>query len=199
MIGAKDIDENFEVLTLNMKKRSQFGSSFLTLYTDVQNDLQPLHEFSTSSFRLDLTRPDSAGDSKCKVFKGRSAAKFYTGFIPIHKGYNGENGLIQRMTVYQCDTANRDLAEQFIGDTVDCYDDDYLPYSFFKSILFIWTPGSKGEMLKGETGLKALLNEKSSQRRRRWGYYHQRRHSSQTQLMRQIMSGGFTTATKAGY
>ena len=111
MVGTKDVDENFEVLSLDMKKRSQFGFSFLTLYTDVQNDLEPLHEFSSSSFRLDLTRPDSGGDAKCKVF--------YTGFLPIHKGYNGDNGLIKRMTVYQCDTA-----EQFTGDTVNCFDDD---------------------------------------------------------------------------
>ena len=56
--------------------------------------------------------------------------------------------------------ASSDLAEQFTADTLDCYNGDYLPYSFCKSVLFIWTPGSGGEMMRDGTGMEALLNVK---------------------------------------
>merc|ERR1719320_2087836 len=77
MIGKNDIEENFRFLDIDMKKRSQFGSSFLTLYTDVQTEFENLEQFPSSTFRLDLIRPDSRGDAKCKVFKGRSSANYY--------------------------------------------------------------------------------------------------------------------------
>jgi hypothetical protein len=56
MIGPEDI-ENLKVLVIDLKKHSQFGFSFLTLYTNVQTDLQPLEDISSSAYRLDLTRP----------------------------------------------------------------------------------------------------------------------------------------------
>ena len=159
MIGKSDIEENFKFLDIDMKKRSQFGSSFLTLYTDVQTDFENLEQFPSYNFRLDLIRPDSRGDAMCKVFKGRSSAKFYPGFVPILKGYNGGNGLLRRMTVYQCDPASSDIAEEFTADTLSCNDANYPPYKVCKSVLFIWTPGSGGEMLQQGVGLESLLDE----------------------------------------
>ena len=160
MIGKNDIEENFKFLDIDMKKRSQFGSSFLTLYTDVQTEFENLEQFPSSTFRLDLIRPDSRGDAKCKVFKGRSSAKYYTGFVPVLKDYNGGNGLLRRMTVYQCDPASSDIAKEFTAKTQDCNDGNYPPHTVCKSVLFIWTPGSGGEMLQQGAGLEALLDEK---------------------------------------
>ena len=164
MIGKEDVDESFKVLTLDMNKRSKFGSTFLTLYTDVQTDFTQLQQFSSSTHRLDLGRPDSRGGARCKVFRGTSSAKFYTGFLPVLTGYNGENGLLRRITVYQCSPGSSDLVTEFTTDTQDCGTGSYPPHTVCKAVLFSWAPGSGGEILGEGVGLEAhhyLLLESS--------------------------------------
>ena len=118
-----------------------------------------LNQFSSSTIQLDKERPDSSGDAKCKVFKGKSSAMFYTGFRPVFTGYNGQNGLIRRISVYQCNPANAELLKSFIGGTYNCYEEDFKPTSFCKSLLFVWAPGSTGELLEKGTGIKSLNND----------------------------------------
>ena len=161
MIGSNYQEREIQVVYLDLKKPSESGTTFITLYTAVDSDLDDLEADSSSvTAKLDLHRPSPGGDAQCKVVKGRSSAKYYTGFVPVLRGYNGENGLVRRVTVLQCDQAHADTVAGYVKDTVGCYDDDYFPYKLCKSILFIWTPGSEGERMEEGTGMKAARDEK---------------------------------------
>ena len=44
MIGSEDIQEDFHSIDIDLKKPSQYGFTFLTLFTSVQTDFQPLED-----------------------------------------------------------------------------------------------------------------------------------------------------------
>ena len=64
---------------LNSRK-SHFGETFITLWSDVQKNLtQSLGKFRSFSIQLESFRPKPSGDKKCVMMKKPSRAKYYTG------------------------------------------------------------------------------------------------------------------------
>ena len=123
-----DLTSPISVVTLDLNKPSEGGSTFLALDSVVDG--------TTSSggpsveYRLDLGRPDGRGESRCRLFRGRSSVRFlhlppvtpfprfYTGFSPVFSRYNGENGLIGSLRVWQCD--GRKGLEDYLKETSTC-------------------------------------------------------------------------------
>ena len=155
IIGLEDSAEDIQSIKIDLNKPSQYGFTFLTLYNSVQTDFHPLESsYPSVTYQVDMVHPRAEGDVRCKVLRGKTAAKYYTGFTPVLKSYNGENGLIKQIVVYKCDPAFNELAEDVAGDTHDCSDDIFPMYKFCKSVLFLWSPGSEGEILREGTGLE---------------------------------------------
>ena len=124
IIGLEDSVEDIQSIKIDLNKPSQYGFTFLTLYNSVQTDFHPLESrYPSVTYQVDMVHPRAEGDARCKVFRGNTAAKYYTGFTPVFKSYNGENGLIKQIVVYKCDPAFNDLAEDVAGDTHYCSDD----------------------------------------------------------------------------
>ena len=121
ILEDEDFNKNLEFITIDLNKATKYGYFYITIQTLVQTDFRSLEDnFRAHSLKLDTHRPKVDGDKKCKVFKGKSAAKFYTGFTPLLKGYNGKNGLIQYISVYQCDPKFSEYAAKFTDDTFSC-------------------------------------------------------------------------------
>ena len=71
MTGSNNLERNFKVFYLDLKKPSECGTTFITMYTSVDYNFNGLEDDSSSvELRLDLHRPNPSGDAKCKVFKG---------------------------------------------------------------------------------------------------------------------------------
>ena len=147
MMGSNIYDEKMNELDIDMNKRSVFGSEFITLYTKVQSNFSSLESsYKSFSANLDEIRPVAGGESKCKMLKAPSRSKFVTGFTPNIHGYNGENGLIQQMTLYQC-RPEVDYRRQ----TGECEEDQKAGCS---QVIFVWRPGGGGETFPGEAGIE---------------------------------------------
>ena len=146
MMGSNIYDEERSHLDIDINKKSQYGSDFLTLHTRVQRNFSRLQtEFKSFSAQLDKIRPVAEGEARCKMLKAPSSSRFFTGFTPIIHGYNGENGLIRQMTVYQC----RPEAD-YIRATAACQEAQKESCS---QVVFVWSPGSPGEQLPAGAGL----------------------------------------------
>ena len=167
MAGSNIYDEKKGELEIDMNKRSVYGSEFITLYTRVQTNFTDLEmKFKSFSANLDEIRPIAGGESKCKMFKAPSRAKYFTGFTPNIHGYNGENGLIREMAVYQCSEE-----AEYDRTTGDCEG----RREACSAVLFVWRPGGDGEafpegagVMRGDT--RMLLLEVTYNRGTGWLY-----------------------------
>jgi len=81
------------------------------------------------------------------MMKKPSRAKYYTGFSPIISGYNGENGLIKQMTVYQC---KNEVTRRADVDGDACTE---LIETSCSKIAFVWRPGVAGESFDENSGI----------------------------------------------
>ena len=89
-------------------------------------------------------------------------SRFYTGFSPVFSRYNGENGLIGSVKVWECD--GKKGLEDFLKETKSCsrvMPQCKVSFYFIKDhiisaqrLLFSWGPGSLGEQLPEGTGIK---------------------------------------------
>ena len=147
MMGSNIYDEKMNELDIDMNKRSVFGSDFISLHTKVQTNFTSLEtSFKSFSAELEKIRPVAGGESKCRMMKAPSRSKYLTGFTPIIHGYNGENGLIQQMTLYQCSAEVK-----YDRRTGGCEEEEKEACS---EVMFVWRPGSGGEVLPQGTGLE---------------------------------------------
>ena len=129
-----DLTLPITVVTLDLNKPSEGGSTFLALDSVV--GMKTPSSGPSVELRLDLGRPDGRGESRCKLFRGRSSARFflhlvscgiylnylarfYTGFSPVFSRYNGENGLIGAVRVWECADGKKGL-EDFLKETRSC-------------------------------------------------------------------------------
>ena len=93
-----------------------------------------------------------------------SFSRYYTGFSPVFSRYNGENGLVGGMKVWEC--KSKDGLEDYLKATRSC--NRVVPqcqvgvclleiisiFSFPQRLLFAWGPGSGGEELAEGSGIK---------------------------------------------
>ena len=91
--------------------------------------------------------------------------RFYTGFSPVFSRYNGENGLIGAIRVWECH--DKKGLEEYLTETrtynqivpqckVGFHFLTLSPISIIscQRLLFSWGPGSVGEQLAKGTGIK---------------------------------------------
>ena len=130
--SSADLTLPISVVTLDLNKPSEGGSTFLALDSVVGTNTQS--SGPSVEYRLDLGRPDGRGESRCKLFRGRSSvrflhlaewsvylnnvSRFYTGFSPVFSRYNGENGLIGSVRVWECD--GKKGLEDYLQRTRSC-------------------------------------------------------------------------------
>ena len=146
MMGSNIYDQERSELDIDMNKKSQFGSDFLTIHTRVERNLSSLQaDYKSFSAQLDKIRPVAGGESRCKMMRAPSSSRFFTGFTPIIHGYNGENGLIRQMSVYQC----RPEAE-YARATAACQEGQRESCG---QVVFVWSPGSPGEEFPAGAGI----------------------------------------------
>ena len=146
MMGPNIYDQERNELDIDINKKSQYGSDFLTLHTRVERNLSSLEtDYKSFTAKLDKIRPVAGGESQCKMLRSPSSSQFFTGFTPSIHGYNGQNGLIRQMTVYQC----RAEAE-YDRKTAAC---EAAMKETCSQVVFVWRPGSPGEQFPPGAGI----------------------------------------------
>ena len=138
------VDKSVEV---DLSRRSQFGSSVITLASRVEDEPARLLR-SDSGLRSRLVsltsgRPRAGGEVRCRVMRPPASARALRGWLPAITGYNGDNGLIRHIMVRECDpgVGTRDTGE--CGDQGQC-----------GRLLVIWALGSLGEQMPGSAGIE---------------------------------------------
>ena len=76
-----DLTSPISVVTLDLNKPSEGGSTFLALDSVVGGTTRSSSGPSVEH-RLDLGRPDGRGESRCKLFRGRSSVRFAHLVVP---------------------------------------------------------------------------------------------------------------------
>ena len=134
--------DNIETITLDLKDTSTAGVAIITIFSIIDNldDVKALGRFPKTTFNLESFRPSPDGEAKCQVFKIPKSATVLKGFSPSLSGFNGENGLIRSIFLYQCTDKIVDM------ESKNC--DAYL-YDCSK-VLFSWYPGTVGEVLSND-------------------------------------------------
>ena len=80
-----DLTLPISLVTLDLNKPSEGGSTFLALDSVVGGGGIKTRKTSSGpsvEHRLDLGRPDGRGESRCKLFRGRSSARFVHLAVP---------------------------------------------------------------------------------------------------------------------
>ena len=72
--SSEDLTLPISVVTLDLSQPSKGGLTYLTLNSLVETILDS--SGPSVEHRLDLGRPDGRGEARCKLFKGRSSARF---------------------------------------------------------------------------------------------------------------------------
>ena len=132
MTSTQDLAPPISVVYMDLDKPSEAGSTFLVIDSMVETDVKT--NGPSVEYKLDLGRPDGKGESRCKLFKGRSSARwnftylkcfpstpcsrYYTGFSPIFSRYNGENGLVRAINVWEC--RSKDGLEEYLRGAGTC-------------------------------------------------------------------------------
>ena len=75
-----DLTSPISVVTLDLNKPSEGGSTFLALDSVVDGTTSS--SGPSVEHRLDLGRPDGRGESRCKLFRGRSSVRFAHLVVP---------------------------------------------------------------------------------------------------------------------
>ena len=73
LTSTSDPTSPISVVYLDLDKPSEAGSTFLAVDSLVETDVKI--EGPSVEYKLDLGRPDGKGESRCKLFKGRSSAR----------------------------------------------------------------------------------------------------------------------------
>ena len=72
--STTDLTLPISVVVLDLNQPSDGGSTYLALDSVVATTT--LSSGPSVELRLDLGRPDGSGEARCKLFKGRSSARF---------------------------------------------------------------------------------------------------------------------------
>ena len=128
-----------ETITLNLKDTTKTGIAAITIFTvtDSIDEVKALSRFPKTKFILDSFRPSPDGEAICQVFKMPRSATVLKGFSPVLSGFNGENGLIRSIFLYQCS----DKITKKESKDCDAYFHDC------SKVLFNWYAGTSGEVL----------------------------------------------------
>ena len=138
-VGSEVVGSDQDLISWDRRTSQDSGEGVISLisYSDTATDLQTLQEFSSVTFSLTRVRPEPDGESQCRMFEVPTSARTYKGFAPAVSGFNGDNGLIRSMILYQCTAGARvtgnENCERF---TEEC-----------SEVIFLWYPGSSGERL----------------------------------------------------
>ena len=129
---------NLDVIEFSLVTTSLTGADVISLNTkvDTESDVRTLKAFPQRDFRLDTFRPGPDGEARCQVFGISSSATVYKGFTPLLFGYNGRNGLVRSITLYQCND------KILVGETKKCH--VYLHDC--RHVIYTWHPGVIGEV-----------------------------------------------------
>ena len=73
MTSTSDLIPPISVVYLDLDKPSEAGSTFLVVDSSVETDVKM--EGPSVEYKVDLDRPDGKGESRCKLFRGRSSAR----------------------------------------------------------------------------------------------------------------------------
>ena len=73
MTSTKDLSPPISVVYMDLDKPSEAGSTFLVIDSMVETDVKT--NGPSVEYKLDLGRPDGKGESRCKLFKGRSSSR----------------------------------------------------------------------------------------------------------------------------
>ena len=73
LTSTSDPTSPISVVYLDLDKPSEAGSTFLAVDSLVETDVKI--DGPSVEYKLDLGRPDGKGESRCKLFKGRSSAR----------------------------------------------------------------------------------------------------------------------------
>ena len=74
MTSTSDLPPPISVVYLDLDKPSEAGSTFLVVDSSVETDVKM--DGPSVEYKLDLGRPDGKGESRCKLFRGRSSARW---------------------------------------------------------------------------------------------------------------------------
>ena len=100
----------------------------------------------------------------CELLSHVAFSRYYTGFSPVFSRYNGENGLVGGMKVWECKA--KEGLEDYLKITRTCQRvtsqcqvgfsllATSSIFSFPQRLLFSWGPGSGGEELAEGSGIK---------------------------------------------
>ena len=77
-----DLTLPISLVTLDLNKPSEGGSTFLALDSVVDGTTSSRSSGPSVEHRLDLGRPDGRGESRCKLFRGRSSVRFVHLVVP---------------------------------------------------------------------------------------------------------------------
>ena len=141
-------------MTIDRNQKSKFEEFYITLFTNVQESIEEslnnISSIKSKKIQLENHRPNANGDEMCRILRRPSSAKHYVGFIPLITGYNGNNGLLKQIALYQCQEKLKSKM------STDCNADLKAECS---KILFLWTPTSNGEIFPENF---ALIGEEGS-------------------------------------
>ena len=74
LTSTSDLTPPISVVYLDLDKPSEAGSTFLVVDSLVKTEVKI--DGPSVDYKLDLGRPDGKGESRCKLFKGRSSARW---------------------------------------------------------------------------------------------------------------------------
>ena len=138
-VGSEVVGSDQELFSWDRGVSQDSGEAVISLisYSDTAADLQTLEEFPSVTFSLARLRPHPDGEAQCRMFEVPPSARLYKGYAPAISGFNGDNGLIRSMILYQCASRGRvtgnEKCERFAEECSE--------------VIFIWCPGSSGERL----------------------------------------------------
>ena len=138
-VGSEVVGSDQELFSWDRGASQDSGEAVISLisYSDTAADLQTLEEFPSVTFSLARLRPHPDGEAQCRMFEVPPSARLYKGYAPAISGFNGDNGLIRSMILYQCTARGRvtgnEKCERFAEECSE--------------VIFIWYPGSSGERL----------------------------------------------------
>ena len=141
-VGSEVVTSDRELFSWDRRASQDSGEAVISLisYSDTAADLQTLEEFPSVTFSLARLRPEPDGEAQCRMFEVPTSARLYKGYTPAVSGFNGDNGLIRSMILYQCrargQLTGNEKCERFAEECSE--------------VIFIWYPGSSGERLAAD-------------------------------------------------
>ena len=141
-VDSQVVGSDKELFTWQRGESQDSGEEAISLasYSDTEADLQTLKDFDSVTFSLEKFRPDPDGEAQCRMFEVPTSARVLKGYAPAVSGFNGENGLISSVLLYQCKPGARLAGNEDCGKfAAEC-----------REVLFNWYPGGSGEVLAAD-------------------------------------------------